>query len=80
MFSFVLRLTRFIILPKAKSHTSKSFHLKQSVGEFVDDVLSTDGDILYCKMCDMKTATEMATHGISTCPPRRAYMSNANLE
>jgi hypothetical protein len=31
-------------------------HLKQIVIEFGDDIFSTDGDILYCIMCDTKVA------------------------
>jgi hypothetical protein len=42
-------------MPKAKS--SKSCNLKQIVVEF-GDIFSTDGDILYCKMCDTKVAVE----------------------
>jgi hypothetical protein len=43
-------------MPKAKP--SKSCHLKQVVVVFGDDIFSTDGDILYCKMCDTKVAAE----------------------
>jgi hypothetical protein len=42
-------------MPKAKP--SKSCHLKQTVVEFGDDIFSTDGDILYCKVCDIKVAS-----------------------
>lgn len=59
MKSSVLCCTRvilFIMMPKAKP--SKSCHLKQIVAEFGDYIFSTDGDILYCKMCDTKVAAE----------------------
>jgi hypothetical protein len=39
-------------MPEAKP--SKSSHLKQ----IVVDVFLTDGDILFCKMCDTKVAAE----------------------
>jgi hypothetical protein len=39
-------------------HFIKSCHLKQIVLEFGDDIFSTDGDILYCKICDTKLVAE----------------------
>jgi hypothetical protein len=41
-----------------KANPSKSCHLKQTVAEFGDDIFSTDGDILNCKMCDTRVAAE----------------------
>lgn len=43
-------------MPKIKP--SVSVHLKQLVSEFGDNVFSTDGSILYCKLCETKVAAE----------------------
>jgi hypothetical protein len=59
-------MINFIMMPQAKP--SKSCHLKQIVVEFGDDIISTNGDILYCKMYDTKM-----THGTTTYLPQQAY-------
>ena len=41
-----------------KSKPSISCHLKAIVSEFGGDIFSTDGKILFCKMCKRKVATE----------------------
>jgi hypothetical protein len=50
------RVIYFIMMPKAKS--SKSCNLKQIIVKFGYYIFSTDGDILYCKMRDIKVAEE----------------------
>jgi hypothetical protein len=62
-------------MPKGKP--SHSCHLKQIVAEFGDDAFSTDGDFLYCKMCDTKVAAEK---NYGTNRPRQAHTSSANFE
>lgn len=43
-------------MPKSKPSTS--CHLKAIVSEYGDDIFSTDGKILFCKMCEIKVAAE----------------------
>lgn len=43
-------------MPKVKS--SNFAKLKQFVSEYGDTVFSTDGTILYCKICEVKVAAE----------------------
>ena len=71
-------MINFITIPKAKP--TKSCHLKQFVAEFGDDIFSTDGYILYCKMCDTKVAAEKKIHGTTTYRSQQADTSSANFE
>ena len=43
-------------MPKVK--TSTSAKLKQFVSEYGDTVFSSDGTILYCKICEVKVSAE----------------------
>lgn len=43
-------------MPKVK--TSKSNRLTKYVNEFGKEILSTDGEILFCKICEIKVASE----------------------
>jgi len=47
-------------MPKVKqNHDSK---LKKYVSEFGENIFSTDGLILYCKICDVKVSSEKKFH------------------
>jgi len=41
-----------------KNKTSTSSHLRAFVSEFGNDIFSTDGYILFCKICDIKVAVD----------------------
>ncbi|KAJ4436279.1 hypothetical protein ANN_18910 [Periplaneta americana] len=43
-------------MPKAK--TSKAFKLKHYISQYGEKVFSTDGEILYCKICDVRVGAE----------------------
>jgi len=43
-------------MPKVKSSCSN--RLRGSVKEFGEHVLTTDGSILYCKLCEVKVGSE----------------------
>jgi len=43
-------------MPKVK--ISSSLHLRAFINEFGEDVFSTDGTILFCKICSVKFASE----------------------
>lgn len=43
-------------MPKIKPSTAT--HLKQIISEFGEDIFSTDGKILFCKICEVKVAAE----------------------
>lgn len=43
-------------MPKVKP--GKSSHLRQIVSEFGDEVFSTDGIVLFCKMCETNVSAE----------------------
>jgi hypothetical protein len=43
-------------MPKVKP--SSSLRLREYINEFGDDVFSTDGKILFCKICSVKVASE----------------------
>lgn len=43
-------------MPKIKP--SKSCHLRKFISEFGENVFSTDGEILFCKLCETKVAAE----------------------
>jgi hypothetical protein len=49
-------LSAYSTMPKSKPSTS--CHLKAIVSEFGDDIFSTDGKILFCKVCETKVAVE----------------------
>lgn len=42
----------------SKVNSSCSIHLKSVVDEFGNDVFSTDGWVLYCKVCENKVGCE----------------------
>lgn len=41
-------------MPKAKSSVSNRLH--SFVSEFGNDIISSDGDILFCKVCNVKVS------------------------